>query len=77
MPSPSQMHTFLAVIETGSVRAAADRLVVSQPAVSSVLGALQRELGVRLFERAGRGLRPTPAGHAFALDARRIGALLG
>ncbi|MGH7755464.1 MAG: helix-turn-helix domain-containing protein [Vulcanimicrobiaceae bacterium] len=42
MPTPGQMHTFLVVIETGSVRAAADRLVVSQPAVSSALAALQR-----------------------------------
>ena len=43
-----QLRTFVAVAATGSVRAAADRLIVSQPAVSASLAALQRELSVSL-----------------------------
>lgn len=71
-----QLRTFLAVVATGSVRAAAEQLVVTQPAVSSALAALQRELGVALVEREGRGLRVTLAGKEFAGYARRSLALL-
>ena len=51
-----QLRTFLAVVATGSVRAAAEQLVVTQPAVSSALAALQREVGVALVAREGRCL---------------------
>jgi len=68
----NQLRSFLAVVELGSVRAAADRLVVSQPAVSGAVAALARDLGVDLVQRHGRGLRITPAGIAFA-DAVRSG----
>lgn len=71
-----QLRTFLAVAATGSVRAAAEQLVVTQPAVSSALAALQREVGVALVEREGRGLRVTAAGEEFAGYARRSLALL-
>jgi DNA-binding transcriptional LysR family regulator len=71
-----QLRTFLAVAATGSVRAAAERLVVTQPAVSAALSALQREVGVPLVSRDGRGLRLTPAGRAFGEHARRALGLL-
>lgn len=67
-----QLRTFLAVAETGSGRAASHRLVVTQPAVSAALAALQKEVGVALVAREGRGLRLTPAGVVFAGYARRI-----
>ena len=67
-----QLRTFLAVAETGSGRAASHRLVVTQPAVSAALAALQKEVGVPLVAREGRGLRLTPAGTVFAGYARRI-----
>lgn len=71
-----QLRTFLAVAATGSVRAAAERLVVTQPAVSAALATLQQEVGVALVTREGRGLRVTPAGEAFADYARRALGLL-
>jgi DNA-binding transcriptional LysR family regulator len=71
-----QLRTFLAVAATGSVRAAAEKLVVTQPAVSSALAALQREVGVDLVVREGRGLRVTAAGEEFAGYVRRSLALL-
>lgn len=74
--TPSQLRTLLTVVEAGSVRAAGERLVVSQPAVSSALAGLRRELGVSLFEREGRGLRVTPAGLVLADYARRVLGLL-
>ncbi len=67
----NQLRTFLAVAETGSVRAAAQDLVVTQAAVSASLAALQKSLGVALLEPDGRGLRLTAAGLAYAGYARR------
>lgn len=66
-----QLRTFLALAATGSVRVAAERLFVTQPAVSAALASLQQEIGVALVEREGRGLRLTPAGETFADYARR------
>src|SRR5438270_904631 len=66
-----QLRSLLEVAATGSVRAAAERLFVTQPAVSSQIAALQKELGVRLVTRDGRGLRLTTAGDVLAGYARR------
>jgi DNA-binding transcriptional LysR family regulator len=72
----NQLRTFLAVAETGSVRAAAQDLVVTQAAVSASLAALQKSLGVALLEPDGRGLRLTPGGQAYAGYVRRVLGLL-
>jgi len=74
--TPHQLRTFLSVAEASSVSDAADRLVVSQSAVSASLAGLQRELGVRLLERHGRGIRLTDEGAVYAGYARRILGLL-
>jgi len=76
MLSLNQVRTFLEVAEAGSVRLAAERLVISQPAVSSALAGLQRTVGSPLVERDGRGVRLTPAGERLAVYGRRIFALL-
>ena len=62
----TQLRSFLAVVKTGSVTAAADELIVTQPSVSAAVSALSRELGVELTERIGRSVQTTPAGKAFA-----------
>jgi LysR family transcriptional regulator, low CO2-responsive transcriptional regulator len=72
----TQLTAFLAVVRGGSVTAAADELVVTQPSVSSAVAGLGRELGCELFERAGRGIRLTPAGRAFAPYAKDVLGLL-
>lgn len=61
----TQLRAFLAVVRTGSVTAAADELVVTQPSVSAAVSALSREVGAPLIERVGRNVQPTAAGHAF------------
>ncbi len=71
MDTPT-LQAFLAVAETGSFSRAAERLFRTQPAVSKRIAALEAELGVRLFDRIGRQIRPTPAGAALAERARRI-----
>jgi LysR family transcriptional regulator, low CO2-responsive transcriptional regulator len=72
----TQLRSFLAVVRTGSVTAAAEALVVSQPSVSAAVSALSRELGVELTERIGRNVRPSPAGEAFASYAADVVGLL-
>ena len=61
----NQLSSFLAVAREGSVSAAAEKLVVTQPSVSAAVSALSKELGVDLTERVGRGVGLTAAGHAF------------
>ena len=72
----TQLRSFLAVVRGGSVTAAADELVVTQPSMSAAVTALSRELGVDLLERDGRGVRPTPAGREFAAYAADVIGLL-
>jgi LysR family transcriptional regulator, low CO2-responsive transcriptional regulator len=72
----TQLRAFLAVVRTGSVRAAAAELVVTQPSVSAAIAALSRELGAELTERAGRSVRPSAAGEAFAPYAAHVVGLL-
>jgi DNA-binding transcriptional LysR family regulator len=68
----AQLRTFATVARLGSVRAAAEALGVSEPAVSSAVAALRRELGDELFVRAGNGIAITPGGRRLAARAVEI-----
>jgi DNA-binding transcriptional LysR family regulator len=72
----TQLTAFLAVVRRGSVTAAAEELVVTQPSVSAAVSALERELGVELTERHGRTLAPTAAGRAYMPYASEVIGLL-
>jgi DNA-binding transcriptional LysR family regulator len=72
----TQLSSFMAVVRLGSVTAAAKELVVTQPSVSAAVAALEREVGVALTERTGRGLRPTAAGQAYVPYAADVLGLL-
>ena len=72
----TQLAAFLAVARCGSVTAAAEELVVTQPSVSAAVSALERELGVQLMERSGRHLVPTAAGRAYLPYASDVIGLL-
>jgi DNA-binding transcriptional LysR family regulator len=65
------LATFTAVAEEGSFTRAAGRLHVVQSAVSSHVRALERELGVTLFDRSTHRVRLSEAGRAFLPEARR------
>ncbi len=54
-----RLNVLKAVVETGSVAAAAEQLNYTPSAVSQQMSTLERETGVRLLERVGRGVRPT------------------
>jgi DNA-binding transcriptional LysR family regulator len=66
------LHVFLTVGQRGSMAGAAAQLGVSQPAVSAVIADLERTLGVPLFERSTRGVKPTV--YARAMIDRSVAA---
>jgi DNA-binding transcriptional LysR family regulator len=72
----AQLRAFMAVMRHGSMRGAAAELYVTQPAVSSSVAALERDIGVRLLVRDRRGVRPTPSGEALAVFAAQCLGLL-
>lgn len=70
----SLLRSFLAVIETGSLSAAAMRTGTTQPTLSRHIRELETGLGVSLFRRSVRGLEPTEAALGLIDDARLMGA---
>ncbi|MFD6140417.1 LysR family transcriptional regulator [Promicromonospora sp. NPDC060271] len=66
MPGLDLLATFLEVYRTGSLSAAAERLGVSQPAVTGQLARLEEQLGARLFVRSRKGAEPTERAVALA-----------
>ncbi|AZG45679.1 LysR family transcriptional regulator [Gordonia insulae] len=67
-----QVEYFLAVVEHEGIGGAAGALGVAQPTVSQALRALERELGVQLFHRIGRGMVLSSAGRTMVGPARQI-----
>ena len=68
------LRSFLAVVETGSLSAAAKGIATTQPTLSRHIRELERTLGVTLFTRSVRGLDPTEAALGLIDDARTMGA---
>jgi DNA-binding transcriptional LysR family regulator len=66
------LRYFIAAAETGHLHRAAERVGRSQPALSKCIRRLETEIGARLFEPLGRGLKLTQVGHALLLRARGI-----
>jgi len=67
-----QLRYVVATAEHGSMTAGAATLYVAQPALSRAIRQLERELGMTLFSRAGRGIALTPEGEAFTVRARTV-----
>ncbi|MBN8291481.1 LysR family transcriptional regulator [Rhodobacter sp. NTK016B] len=70
----NQVRAFLATVECGTLSAAARALKVAQPTVGRQIAALEKTLGVALFERAGREWVLTPAGRAVETHVRAMGS---
>ncbi|MEQ4576623.1 MAG: LysR family transcriptional regulator [Gammaproteobacteria bacterium] len=68
----ANLAAFLAIADSGSFSGAAERLHLTQPAVSKRIGLLEAELRVRLFDRLGRQVVLTEAGQALRPRAQRI-----
>lgn len=74
--NPEHLAAFSAVVELGSFRAAAERLNLTQPAVSLRVRQLERRLGLTLLERLGKGVQPTAAGRQLLPHIQRIDAAI-
>ena len=72
IPSLDDLRAFEATARLGSVRLAADSLALTHGAVSRRITKLADDIGVRLFEKNGRGLRLTPAGETLNLTLGRF-----
>jgi DNA-binding transcriptional LysR family regulator len=70
-----QLAAFCAVVERKSFSQAADRLGVTQPAVSLQIRSLEQRLGRQLLDRSGRRVEPTEAGRRLYATAQRLLAL--
>lgn len=66
------LKAFVAVADCGSFSVAAERLFITQPAISKRVASLENDLGVSLFDRLGRNIQLTEAGSKFLISARRI-----
>jgi DNA-binding transcriptional LysR family regulator len=64
-----QLEVFLAVAATGNVSRAAERMSLSQSAVSSALGELEKQFDIQLFDRIGKRLRLSSLGNAVRAEA--------
>lgn len=73
----SQIKVFLAVVRNGTIASAARELNRSRTTVSTMLAALEDDLGVELFERTGNQLHLTPIGSAIVTDCRRFDQVAG
>lgn len=66
------LEIFLAVVESGSMRKAAEMLFISQPTISGAIREMEQAYDVRLFERLNQRLHITPEGRQLAIYARQI-----
>lgn len=68
----NQLRAFAAVADTGQLTRAAERLHLSQPALSAQIKALEEKLAVRLFERTSNGMQATRAGRELLAHAEKV-----
>lgn len=67
-----QLRSLVAIAETGQLTRAAEKLHVSQPALSAQLKALEDEFAVTLFDRTPGGMVPTASGRRFLAGAEKV-----
>lgn len=68
----TQLNYIITIAETNSMNKAAELLYVSQPSLTSAIKELEKELGITIFRRGGRGVTLTNDGAEFLLYARQI-----
>jgi len=67
-----QLHYAITISETGSINKASELLYVTQPSLTSSMQELEKEFGLTIFHRSGRGVTLTPEGAEFILYARQV-----
>ncbi|MDQ6953078.1 MAG: LysR family transcriptional regulator [Mariprofundaceae bacterium] len=69
---PDHLLSFVALVQTGSVSGAAQSRFLTQPAISNQLKRLQKDVGMPLYRRQGRGVQLTAIGEAFYTHALKV-----
>lgn len=67
-----QLKYAITISETGSLNKAAETLYISQPSLTTAIWELEKEIGIRIFNRSGRGVTLTNDGTEFILYARQV-----
>ena len=67
-----QLHYVITISETGSMNSAAELLYVAQPSLTGAIKELEKELGITIFHRSGRGVSLTNEGLEFITYARQV-----
>ena len=67
-----QLKYAITISETGSLNKAAEALYISQPSLTTAIQELEKEIGIRIFNRSGRGVTLTNDGTEFILYARQV-----
>lgn len=67
-----QLQMINTVASLGNINKAAGALGISQPAITKAIAEFEADIGVPIFERHARGMRPTPAGQDILILLRRI-----
>lgn len=67
-----QLHYFVKLAQRGHLNQTAEELVVSPSSISNSISRLEKELGVKLFDRVGRNIRLNDYGKAYLVHARRV-----
>ena len=68
----NQLNYVITIAEQGSINKAAQQLYISQPSLTSAVRELEKELGIVLFHRSGKGVTLTNDGAEFLLYARQL-----
>ena len=67
-----QLRYVIVICEEGSLNKASEQLYIAQPSLTSALQELEKELGITIFNRSGRGVTPTNDGLEFIRYAREV-----
>lgn len=67
-----QIKYALAIADIGSMNKAAEQMFISQPSLSSSIKELEKEIGINIFLRTGKGVTPTSEGEDFLIYARQV-----
>ncbi len=67
-----QLHYAITISEEGSLNKAAEKLYIAQPSLTNSMQELEKELGIQIFYRSGRGVSLTQDGAEFLLYAREV-----
>ena len=67
-----QLHYAIVISEQGSMNRAAEMLYIAQPSLTSAIKELEREVGITIFNRSGKGVSLTADGTEFIVYARQV-----